>query len=98
METDIWGQLALEASQVYLTDGVKRSPFADTVIIGNSFVGEKKGALLSGASRPKVYNKSIFKCVCKHAAETESIYSGRVSAYFILKMRFYIQCVKLKTK
>lgn len=31
METDIWGQLALEASQVYLTDGVKRSPFADTV-------------------------------------------------------------------
>lgn len=33
METDIWGQLALEASQVYLTDGVKRSPFADTVRI-----------------------------------------------------------------
>lgn len=32
METDIWGQLALEASQVYLTDGVKRSPFADTVL------------------------------------------------------------------
>lgn len=31
METDIWGQLALEASTVYLTDGVKRSPFADTV-------------------------------------------------------------------
>lgn len=31
METDIWGQLALEASSVYLTDGSKRSPFADTV-------------------------------------------------------------------
>lgn len=36
METDIWGQLALEASQVYLTDGVKRSPFADTVCIYSS--------------------------------------------------------------
>lgn len=35
METDIWGQLALEASQVYLTDGVKRSPFADTVSCEN---------------------------------------------------------------
>lgn len=34
METDIWGQLALEASSVYVTDGsnVKRSPFADTVL------------------------------------------------------------------
>lgn len=32
METDIWGQLALEASQVYLSDGTKRSPFADTVL------------------------------------------------------------------
>ncbi|XP_037028905.1 F-box/LRR-repeat protein fbxl-1 isoform X1 [Bradysia coprophila] len=32
METDIWGQLALEATQVYLSDGVKRSPFADTTI------------------------------------------------------------------
>lgn len=33
METDIWGQLALEASTVYVTDGsnVKRSPFAETV-------------------------------------------------------------------
>lgn len=33
METDIWGQLALEASSVYVTDGsnVKRSPFAETV-------------------------------------------------------------------
>lgn len=33
METDIWGQLALEASTVYVTDGsnVKRSPFAATV-------------------------------------------------------------------
>lgn len=31
MEIDIWGQLALESTQVYLTDGVKRSPFADTV-------------------------------------------------------------------
>lgn len=32
METDIWGQLALEASSVYVTDGphVKR-PFCDTV-------------------------------------------------------------------
>lgn len=29
---DIWGQLALEASQVYLTDGTAaRSPFAGTV-------------------------------------------------------------------
>lgn len=36
METDIWGQLALEASSVYVTDGttnVKRSPFADTVLV-----------------------------------------------------------------
>lgn len=33
METDIWGQLALEASSVYVTDGsnIKRNPFADTV-------------------------------------------------------------------
>lgn len=31
METDIWGQLALEASTVYVTDGTKRSPFAETV-------------------------------------------------------------------
>lgn len=32
METDIWGQLALEATSVYLGDGlVKRSPFEDTV-------------------------------------------------------------------
>lgn len=32
METDIWGQLALEASSVYVTDGanVKR-PLCDTV-------------------------------------------------------------------
>lgn len=30
METDIWGQLALEASSVYVADG-QRSPFADTV-------------------------------------------------------------------
>lgn len=31
---DVWGQLALEASQVYLTDGsTARSPFANTVII-----------------------------------------------------------------
>lgn len=30
--TDVWGQLALEASQVYLTeDGKVRSPFANTV-------------------------------------------------------------------
>lgn len=29
---DVWGQLALEASQVYLTDGTAaRSPFAGTV-------------------------------------------------------------------
>lgn len=31
ISTDIWGQLAVEASQMYLTDGPKRSPFADTV-------------------------------------------------------------------
>lgn len=30
--TDIWGQLALEAGQVYLTEGGQvRSPFANTV-------------------------------------------------------------------
>lgn len=30
---DVWGQLALEASQVYLTDGTAaRSPFAGTVM------------------------------------------------------------------
>lgn len=29
---DIWGQLAVESSQVYLTDGtLKKSQFADTV-------------------------------------------------------------------
>lgn len=29
---DVWGQLALEASQVYLTEGTgARSPFAGTV-------------------------------------------------------------------
>lgn len=38
METDIWGQLALEASTVYLTDGVKRSPFADTVFSISDFL------------------------------------------------------------
>lgn len=39
METDIWGQLALEASSVYLTDGdgtaqsgPKRNPFRHTVL------------------------------------------------------------------
>lgn len=32
MDSDIWGQLALEGTSIYLTDGlVKRSPFADTV-------------------------------------------------------------------
>lgn len=31
MDSDIWGQLALEPSSVYLTDGSKRIPFADTV-------------------------------------------------------------------
>lgn len=31
LKTDVWGQIALEATQVYLTDGVYRSPFADTV-------------------------------------------------------------------
>ncbi|XP_054726235.1 F-box/LRR-repeat protein fbxl-1 isoform X1 [Anastrepha obliqua] len=30
--TDIWGQLAVEASQVYLSDGTVRTPFADTTI------------------------------------------------------------------
>lgn len=36
---DIWGQLALEASQVYLTDGTAaRSPFAGTVAIFNIFL------------------------------------------------------------
>ncbi|VVC95161.1 unnamed protein product [Leptidea sinapis] len=30
--TDVWGQLALEASQVYLTEGGIRSPFASTTI------------------------------------------------------------------
>lgn len=29
--TDVWGQIALEANQMYLSDGTKRSPFADTV-------------------------------------------------------------------
>lgn len=34
MSPDIWGQLALEAGQVYLTDGTAaRSPFYLTVII-----------------------------------------------------------------
>ncbi|XP_034484785.1 F-box/LRR-repeat protein fbxl-1 isoform X1 [Drosophila innubila] len=32
ISTDIWGQLAVEASQVYLSDGTMRSPFADTTI------------------------------------------------------------------
>lgn len=32
LSTDIWGQLAVEASQVYLSDGTVRSPFADTTI------------------------------------------------------------------
>ncbi|XP_017849351.1 F-box/LRR-repeat protein fbxl-1 isoform X1 [Drosophila busckii] len=32
ISTDIWGQLAVEASQVYLSDGTVRSPFADTTI------------------------------------------------------------------
>lgn len=39
METDIWGQLALEATSVYLTDGdaaagaaSKRHPFHNTVL------------------------------------------------------------------
>lgn len=31
LSTDIWGQLAVEASQVYLSDGTIRSPFANTV-------------------------------------------------------------------
>lgn len=32
LKTDVWGQLALEASQVYLTEGGQiRSPFAGTV-------------------------------------------------------------------
>lgn len=32
MDVDIWGQLAVESSQVYLTDGtLKKSQFADTV-------------------------------------------------------------------
>ncbi|XP_067617647.1 F-box/LRR-repeat protein 20 isoform X1 [Eurosta solidaginis] len=32
LSTDIWGQLAVEASQVYLSDGTVRTPFADTTI------------------------------------------------------------------
>ncbi|KPJ03147.1 F-box/LRR-repeat protein 2 [Papilio xuthus] len=32
ISTDVWGQLALEASQVYLTEGGVRSPFAGTTI------------------------------------------------------------------
>jgi len=35
ISTDIWGQLAVEASQVYLSDGTVRSPFADTVRVFN---------------------------------------------------------------
>lgn len=31
METDIWGQLALEASSGYMTDGTILSPFFETV-------------------------------------------------------------------
>lgn len=34
---DIWGQIALEANQMYLADGTKRSPFADTVFKNNFF-------------------------------------------------------------
>lgn len=43
METDIWGQLALEASTVYVTDGsnVKRSPFAETVTDERKIVKRK---------------------------------------------------------
>lgn len=43
METDIWGQLALEASSVYLTDGsnVKRSPFYLTVYRAEIFFYKK---------------------------------------------------------
>lgn len=34
LSTDVWGQLALEASQVYLgEDGKVRSPFANTVML-----------------------------------------------------------------
>lgn len=31
--SDVWGQVAMEASQLYFTDGTFRSPFADTVEI-----------------------------------------------------------------
>lgn len=31
LSTDIWGQLAVEAAQVYLPDGTIVSPFANTV-------------------------------------------------------------------
>lgn len=34
--TDVWGQLALEASQVYLTEGGMRSPFAGTVTLSKN--------------------------------------------------------------
>lgn len=34
ISTDVWGQIALEASQVYLTEGGQvRSPFANTVTL-----------------------------------------------------------------
>lgn len=33
---DIWGQLAVEASQVYLSDGTIVNPFANTVRYCNS--------------------------------------------------------------
>ena len=49
MDMDIWGQLAVEASQVYLTDGTKRSPFADTVVQKYSqFILSKKLKIISG--------------------------------------------------
>lgn len=35
LATDIWGQLAVEAAQVYLPDGTVVNPFANTVCYCN---------------------------------------------------------------
>lgn len=53
METDIWGQLALEASSVYVTDGsnVKRSQFYDTVNFDQNYDNLKRKKLCHCAIR-----------------------------------------------
>lgn len=59
---DVWGQLALEASQVYLTDGTAaKSPFAGTVSLNRNYCFVGFVFLTFTTNLNNLFSK-VFKC------------------------------------